>query len=53
MSVIKKIKQFINGSWQEFSLNSSVLDNVATQEWVKANTICSSTIDQEFFNSLY
>lgn len=26
---------------------------IATREWVKANTICSSTIDQEFFNSLY
>ena len=111
MSLIKKIKQFINGTWQEFSLSSEALDNVvdlnsdqiihgeksfgsrayfsqglevhreatiqigdvsigkdddgllyttgdnggkiATQEWVKANTICSSTIDQEFFNSLY
>lgn len=29
------------------------VNTLATQEWVKANTICSSTIDQEFFNSLY
>ena len=29
------------------------VNTIATQEWVQANTICSSTIDQEFFNSLY
>ena len=34
MSLIKKIKQFINGSWQEFKLDASTIDNVATQEWV-------------------
>ena len=30
MSLIKKIKQFINGSWQEFNLSSDTLNNVVT-----------------------
>lgn len=34
MSLIKKIKQFINGSWQEFQLDANNIDNVATREWV-------------------
>ena len=46
MSLIKKIKQFINGSWQEFNLNSDTLDNVVNLD---SN---QSIYGEKSFNSL-
>ena len=37
----------------DYNNSTQNTETIATREWVKANTICSSTIDQEFFNSLY
>ena len=36
-----------------FAASESNFNTIATQEWVESNAINSSTIDQEFFNSLY
>ena len=51
--IIYKIGDYDSGLHSELIFPKGEIGTLATQEWVQANTICSSTIDQEFFNSLY
>lgn len=51
MSLIKKIKQFINGSWQEFSLSSGTLDNVVTLDGNEEIITGSKVFSRGSFNS--